>query len=533
MRFFLFTLFSLTLLGSSFELLAEDPIKITDFRCYGISETGSFIAGVNSSADAVIYDMDGNCISKFSGFAFAEGNFISDDGMAIGADNSGLPVIMDREVSFTPASFLNTENSFGYKGSFNSISADGLTICGNLTSSPEGLVNPVGFVLYAEEGYESVHELPCPAKDLFDGKILYATAEVISSDGKVIYGRVVSSIENFSYPISYYINDEGNWEYSIPLENLFNPDKLEISEKPEDPNLRWPTEPFPEDYLDNQEYAAYDRDVERWFATHPNPTEEDWKTFPDATSYMSSDSRRKYEEAYNKWKEEYDAYREAYDKYYSDLLKYETTIASILSSSPSLDPKYCLRTDINGNWLFAGALRYSYYVNDFGEVVIENSPTTAIADIQNKTWRTLSDEKDASPSQIFENGEALAFLEENITLLVLNEDRDYSLAYPFFADSNSLFSDWYLTNEDKDGLLFSSADKEFIVLSINNNDSFSTFLFMDKEEDGVNLISDSGRETLLIYDLNGRFVCEFNSCDDIHNLPKGLYIINGTKTLIR
>lgn len=244
----------------------------------------------------------------------------------------------------------------------NGITPDGSRICGSvglsaLTLEDALMQAPAYWDRNADgNGYGECHILPYPTKDLFGEKPQYVTAISISDDGKTIVGQMVFSSGMMIIPVVYTEDANGEWSYSLPTKDLFNPDHLEAVE---DPGYG-PEGPYYESYMTEEELAAYQTAMEEYNQAvtdyfQAGDFDAPFPEMPDYKNYMSEASMAKYTEAVNAYKIAYAEWEEKFDAYWDYM-------DGVMASSPtftfnnvllSLDGKYIVSTleteDPNGS----------------------------------------------------------------------------------------------------------------------------------------------------------------------------------------
>ncbi len=205
----------------------------------------------------------------------------------------------------------------------NGITPDGSRICGSISNAEISLEDDNTMLLPAvwdrkEDGsYGPLTMLPVPETDLFGGVPQYITANYISADGKVVGGQVVDCTGKMHTPIVYIQDNEGNWTYKLLVQNLFNPDGIQLPENPGDA----PDMPQAGNYMSEDEIAQYEQAYSTWASNGyegPAPMPSDFMTDENKAAYDAAMAAWDIE--LNEWNEKYTVYADAFD--------------SILASSP-------------------------------------------------------------------------------------------------------------------------------------------------------------------------------------------------------
>lgn len=207
----------------------------------------------------------------------------------------------------------------------NAVTPDGKRICGTIgnhqmTISEDVLMEAPVYWDRQEDGtYGECHLLPYPEKDLFGETPQYVTAINLSDDGKVIVGLVTDCSGAMLYPIVYTQADNGEWSYSLPTKDLFNPDNLPAAKKPGDGPMR----PSEEQFMTEEEIAAYQEALQAY-----RESGYDQELYPKYADYMTDEEKAAFDEAYAAYETEQDAWQEQSDAWYA-------YFEQVLATSPS------------------------------------------------------------------------------------------------------------------------------------------------------------------------------------------------------
>lgn len=207
----------------------------------------------------------------------------------------------------------------------NAVTPDGKRICGTIgnhkmTISEDVLMEAPVYWDRQEDGtYGEYHLLPYPEKDFFGETPQYVTAINLSDDGKVIVGLVTDCSGSMLYPIVYTQADNGEWSYSLPTKDLFNPDNLPAAVKPGDGPMR----PSEEQFMTEEEIAAYQEALQAYRESGYNQ-----ELYPKYEDYMTNEEKAAFDEAYAAWETEQAAWQEQSDAWYA-------YFEQVLASSPS------------------------------------------------------------------------------------------------------------------------------------------------------------------------------------------------------
>ena len=204
----------------------------------------------------------------------------------------------------------------------NGITPDGSRICGSIGLNPMTFDNvimqvPVYWDRNADGTYSDYHALPYPTEDFFGQKPQYVTALCITTDGKTIAGQMVFGNGGMKIPVIYKEDEKGEWSYSLPTKDLFNPDGLEAVEDPGD----GPMGPNYEEYMTQDELDAYYAAINDYY-------EGIISDYPDMDDYMSDENREAYNEAL-------ETYQTKYDEWLDKYLAYSDYVTAVIYSSPN------------------------------------------------------------------------------------------------------------------------------------------------------------------------------------------------------
>ena len=190
------------------------------------------------------------------------------------------------------------------------ITPDGSVICGNVGNDAFSLDSrnimmvPAVWVRNAEGKYDDPILLPHPDKDFMGGVPQYVTANAISEDGNTVAGTITASSGFWIYPIVYKRDANGEWSYTLPALDLFyTHPEVTVPENPGDYPVR-------EDYMTDEEKAAYNAAMEAWLAAGG----QDWENYPSLEDFQSDEEKAAYEAACQKYEADKAAYQAAVDQ---------------------------------------------------------------------------------------------------------------------------------------------------------------------------------------------------------------------------
>lgn len=207
----------------------------------------------------------------------------------------------------------------------NAVTPDGKRICGSvgthgMSIAVDALMQAPAYWDRQEDGtYGECQILPFPTTDFFGATPQYVTATDISDNGMVIVGQVVDCSGSMAVPIVYTQGDNGEWTYSFPTRDLFNPDGIAPVENPGDS----PTMPNEENFMTEQEKADRDAAYQQWMDEGcPEGL------FPEYTDYMTEEEKEAFNTAYKECETKQLEWQTKYDEY-------NAYFWSVLDSSPT------------------------------------------------------------------------------------------------------------------------------------------------------------------------------------------------------
>lgn len=523
-------LFMITMCGvSAFAQEAEEPIVIPDATARKISQDGKWVGCHGTSI--VVYNVETKTSEVYPECSIGNGNAIALDGTTVGVVKD-LGVFMKDGKIIEPDIFLEAE----FCG-LNGITADGSRVTGYTknpvligddTTDPyeEGI--PVYLPFYsdiaADGTIEKINILPIPEKDFLGEAPMRVTAEWISNDGKTIMGTLVDFYGRFEDPIIFNESENGEWTYSTPTKEFFNPKGIVL---PENPWTKAPAEPSLKNYMTTLQYQAYVEALnEQLFNGGPEV---------DPLSYMTPEMAEKYIADYQEYenyfinhKAEFDAYEKAYR---------ELLLTSIYFGEAAMDPEgvYFASTG-------------SYYEEEEGtsttsEVVIFNIQTGKNQIIESrypglKVHQVLSDGTVLAYTGLFTYDILQGYI-------YLPGAEDFIPFSTYLTDVNPDYAEWLEEFFGKgEGILSASEDLSVIAGGVDLLSATDESLFPDsiilsyvlpevKGGAGVETIEDSPKDGLYrVYNLMGVKLLETKDKSEINNLGKGIYIVNGKKIIL-
>ena len=501
-----------------------------------ISNNGDWIVGYSDEGGTVVFNRSTQNAQYFEGIDYGRGHVVSDNGWVVGGkivdDEPNRAIVIRNGESFTPNVF-----DLSVSGNIHSITPDGSRICGNVGSN-DGRVEYKAFYcdIDGNGNFGELQYLPYPSRDFFGDPIQYASAIWLSEDGKTIAGQVISSRGFAVYPIIYRQQTDGSWEYSMPSESLFNINNLPLPEPVPEMDELYPDVVFPdlENYMDPYQYALYQ-------ITGGNP--EDYMTAEQAIKYNQDVD--KYFEVLEEYMAIFDAYMDKYWAITDDSVFFER-------NNMALSP--------NAKWLVISS-----------EVDVFTDPanpmkymTPYLCNLETGEWERFGETNlQYHSNQVLNDGTCLVNIISDglipaTTYVYLPGSKEFIPFDTYISQTNPQFKDWfqeYLTsniivggdpsNPDYSeepltvtGLGIISQDQKVIAAGVDgytlNKNMYFSYILSDLElESGIESINDEKTfdGVYNVYNLQGVKILSTEATQDIHNLPEGLYIINGKKYL--
>lgn len=193
----------------------------------------------------------------------------------------------------------------------NGITPDGKRICGSIGLPGDPMAEDVLMqvpVIWESNGagyFKDPILLPHPELD-FAGRVpQYCLALTISADGKTVVGQVTDCGGAICYPIVYTEGANGEWSYTIPHENLLNPNNVDLSGYP---GLIGGA-PDELDFMDEENKALWEEDYDLWIESNFT------MPYPEKLDYLSEEQLAAFNAAMEAYQEEYAAWEVAYDEW--------------------------------------------------------------------------------------------------------------------------------------------------------------------------------------------------------------------------
>lgn len=296
------------------------PVLYDNVAFYGFSADGRFavseLNGTMIIIDLQTDDMTVYPCDDLNYYSRGYGNFITADGSVIVGSTieSGDAAYCDatgwHRLQVPDENWVNVSHG---------ITPDGSRICGNVGANEITLSEDVIMQIPAywdrnDDGtYGECHILPYPEEDFFKATPQYFTAINISPDGKTIAGQMQDCRGMLAVPIVYTQDEKGDWSYSFPTKDLFNPDGYEHVASPGDS----PSRPSEESFMTEEEIAEYQQALDAYYASgYTLP-------YPEYVDYMTDAEIEAFTAAMSEWEKEYEVWYEKYcawDDYYMNVI---------------------------------------------------------------------------------------------------------------------------------------------------------------------------------------------------------------------
>lgn len=504
-----------------------EPIIVPDDGFQRVSPYATFAGGQDLMMNTVTYDIKNKKEYIYYTAYPGTGNFIANNGMAVGEDNATdqHALVMFNGERYIPKTLANIGTS-----SLTSITPDASRACGWYQNT--GLSGPTYIPFYvdidANGEFGKPVALPYPRTDFFKDVPQFIIAQYISDDGKTIAGYLRDSSGFYSYPLIYRQDDNGDWSYTFPTEALFNPDNLPL---PTWPNIKEPPKPQLKDYMSDEEWAAYQE------ALKSNPSVPYW-------NYMTDQEYKDYEWAISDWTKEVAEASKPIDEYWQNMWKVGKNECFDSNLVLSADGKYLLAsTGITSEETTSDD--YSFF-------------QPYLFDLENNTYEKVETEVALIPHQILQDGTLVTITDPYsfmpyVCYVKLPEDNEFIPFTQYLEESR--FAGYLPWLEDTLGVIggvigYDPITGEAIYgdYVITGTVSFSndmvatvggyyiggecfSYIFYDENAE-VNEVSVDNEEVFTVYNLNGVKVLSTKDKNEVNNLPKGIYIVNGKKIAI-
>lgn len=506
-------------------LESEPPVDIlykTDMYGLKISHYGRYIG--SRAGDASVYDIDLNRLYDYWGSFLGLGNCVSDMGVAVGDSNDIAAILFEGE-TIRPDVF----NDYWFCD-LHAITPDATRLCGIVNNPQRGSYYlPFYCDIDADLNLSEPHFLPTPDRDFFGTRPQYSSAVWISDDGKTIVGEMVDGRGMYTVPIVYCENEEGEWSYLLPSQQLFNPTGLPL---PERNGEQGPPVPQYTDYMNDVQKAAYEQKLEEWAESGYNEA-----LYPEPQNYMTEEQWAQYNaaaEAYNKWHSEHPDGFKSYEEAYNDIKK---TSPSFSQNEMTLSPDGSFMM-VHGSLLDDDLEEISYiYRFDIPgpDYTIYQQPLPY----------------NPYPSQILDDGTAIAatrLMEVPTSFILRPGETEWIPFTQYLVEEEYPYAALWIEENfpGGSGVVSMSCDKSVMIGALMPDQLayydyefpdfyYSTYIFIPGSEiNGIeSLVAEPSNGIYRVYSLQGVKLLETREASALASLPSGLYIINGRKFLVK
>ena len=498
-----------------------EPLELEHMYARKVSPNGTFM--VSAAGDVDVFNLENGEHFNYPGVYIGNGNSVSNDGFTVGNGAGDVAMVMRDGVAFTPETLAHF-----WFCDINAVTPDGSRLIGIANNDRPGIIWRAFYCDIDEDGKIGMpHYLPMPDRDFFGFVPQYSNGVWISDDGHTIAGLIVDNRGWVSYPILFRENEQGEWSYVLPTADLFNPNGYELPENPFDSEPK-----FPEftDYMDEDSRAIYEEEYDNWIMG--------MGPYPDPFAFMTTEQEKNYWEAYNAYEQWFEEADEKVEEYMAVYRKIAATTPSFQMNEYTINPAGTVAAYVGGA------------END--DVQRQDIWCFDITDFDNVTYNKIDiSRKGIFPTQLLSDGTIIGNVPGGGEGYVKLPNSDVFMdLYEYMGATNPSYADWLNTNSPYgSGMVSFSDDLTVIAGGVNyynlsaelqakldeTNGFYYSYVFMDaKTFAGVeeNLV-DVDNGVYRVFNLQGVNVMTTENKDDLNNLAKGLYIINGKKTVIR
>lgn len=308
----------------------ESHHVFTDYPNINLSPDGKWAVGADEMGTMVIFNLtDGSAVlfqaDEEAGYEFSlgKGNAFASDGTIVGSTtlNGTAAYCKDGVWHLLPVPDAEKVNLA------NGISADGSVIVGSIGNADISLTEdnimnvPAVWTRKADGTYGDPEILPYPTEDFTGHKPQYILALCVNPEGN----RIISLMHDWTgfvvEPVIFDKGADGKWTCNNMANELINPNNLPVPVYPGES----PVAPNVEDYMSEDQLAAYNAAMEEWRNNGCNPD-----LYPNAADYMTAEQTAAYNAAV-------EAYNAAAAEYNQKLEEYQTAMDAILNSGTTFE----------------------------------------------------------------------------------------------------------------------------------------------------------------------------------------------------
>ena len=515
--------------------------KISHSGVWVIAETymgGTVVYNTQTGADPVYYTAD-----------YGQGYVVSDNGWIVGLelvdDEFNHPIIMADGKQWTPDVFKNQTS-----GSLHSITPDGSRVCGMVGGGNTYRNLPFYCDIDANGNFGEIQILPFPDTDFFGSRPQYCSATWMSEDGKTIAGQMIDARGAFVSPIVYKEQSDGSWSYSLPSANMFNPNGLPIPAPFGDIDDEYPDAPYPElqNFMTPAQYQKWEEALLEWelhnFAAAYDP-------YSRLDEFMSLENVQKYYDAIDKYNAAVEEYNEKNFAYWDELYEIADESLFFIRNAMSLSA--------DGKWLASSA-----QVEDMSDPDnITGKYVPYLCNLETGQWVKCGDSNlSLLTNQILPGGTVICNNPANdnlpqISYVYIRSSKTLMSLYDFVNNDDPTLGKWYRDNltaddlivgEDETGGLITeknvvitgsaafSEDMSVLIAGVSGYElgiqDYFTYIIQDFEAGVESLVAAPSDGVYRVYNLQGVKVLETKNAQEVGNLGKGIYIVNGKKVML-
>lgn len=492
------------------------PKLVSNVYALQMSPNGKWVGSM--AGNASVYNMETGAIVSYPSSFLGLGNCVADNGWAVGSStNDAMMLINGVEVS------PEAMKPFWFSD-INAITPDATRVTGLVNDTVKGSqIFYVPFVadLTSDGTVVNMKILKHPEYDLLGTPPQYSTGVWISDDGKTAMGIVVDYMGRYTYPIVYKEDAQGEWDYFLPAEALFNPDNIIV---PENPWLNEPPFPEAQDYMSGIFKDLYLQALEK-YSNGSGP-------FPNPDDYFQNSQE----------KNAYYAAVEEYDKWYyaalPDIKAFDDAYTQVLNTSINFSANEMALHPSGDYFMIRGGISTGIET-ETSEIYKFNSDNS-----QYVSYSTPSNEY--FPCQILPDGTLIitkGIMDVPSSYLMLPGSDEFITVQDYFRANYPEVSEWLdNTVPGGTGVLLSNYDKtvftgalipDQLAFGNSENDPYYHTYIIDLNASGIESIVDETEDGLYkVYNLQGVKVMESKDASVINNLPKGIYVVNGKKVAV-
>lgn len=507
-KFFILS-FSLLSISMMAQEMAQ-PFIIPELYTWKLTPNGEWLAG-GTSEICDVYSMENRTMQTYPG---ARHSSITNNGI-LAINNGGKPSLLINGEVVVPESLAGARS-----GSIQYISSYGNRLCGNI-NYPDANVSGFYACDIDENGIVGVpQQIPRPTIDFFGCKPQFVNMQAISNDGSTITGFVQDWRGYYCYPIIFRKNDAGDWDYSYPTESLFNPNKYPI---PENPWLDEPKFPNFTDFMTPIEKTAYEDALAKYYmGGSPD--------LPDAKDYMTAEEWEAYYEAaiyYNGWFYSHEEQIKNYDREYNKILNSSVIFdLNEIAISPDGSLIGCSYIDYTQGDEVAGIIKINTLTGEVQKYISNAYELYTTQILSNGTMLLSQPMVDVAPE----------------TYIILPDKTEIIDIKDYFETEYPDYLNWINEYVGNTGTIYANEDMTMFTGSVLPVDcdrveeitgGYYAFTYVFSPDlASVGSLGINTEQRYRVYSIQGYKILDTDKIDDLNNLPKGFYIINGKKTLL-